>query len=339
MNYCRNPDGEPRPWCFTTDPNRRWELCDIPRCRKHCSHLVLGGPHLLGSWNQEGDTYMVSESRAKKVTRKSVGCYCTLLAFKTIYWPCEVIDQLWSIRLSWFSYQRLLPRMSALRRRLLDDSSNLPLFPVLKRGHTCAVFTDFTGRVLSNRCFVNGNHPWASSFSAYPPWGTVRKESVRSWDGRSSRSEVRWRTQFYPLFLVWEFEPGNWKFRQSWWLERSIGGWLPSFTLPRGAEILNISVFMNVTLSFCLFFLLKSSLISGHTHFSLTTSFCLFCWALAQFCGFMVYSFRYVGSVNNIFFTKELESKVYVRSRDGRGTAHWSFPWVMNWPTDYRKKQ
>uniref|UniRef100_A0A8C0W620 Kringle domain-containing protein n=1 Tax=Castor canadensis TaxID=51338 RepID=A0A8C0W620_CASCN len=33
MNYCRNPDGEPRPWCFTTDPNRRWELCDIPRCR------------------------------------------------------------------------------------------------------------------------------------------------------------------------------------------------------------------------------------------------------------------------------------------------------------------
>uniref|UniRef100_I3NFV2 Plasminogen n=1 Tax=Ictidomys tridecemlineatus TaxID=43179 RepID=I3NFV2_ICTTR len=32
MNYCRNPDGEPRPWCFTTDPNKRWELCNIPRC-------------------------------------------------------------------------------------------------------------------------------------------------------------------------------------------------------------------------------------------------------------------------------------------------------------------
>ncbi|XP_042545698.1 plasminogen [Dipodomys spectabilis] len=31
-NYCRNPDGEPRPWCFTTDPTKRWELCDIPRC-------------------------------------------------------------------------------------------------------------------------------------------------------------------------------------------------------------------------------------------------------------------------------------------------------------------
>ncbi|XP_005363435.1 plasminogen [Microtus ochrogaster] len=31
-NYCRNPDGEPRPWCFTTDLNKRWEYCDIPRC-------------------------------------------------------------------------------------------------------------------------------------------------------------------------------------------------------------------------------------------------------------------------------------------------------------------
>ncbi|XP_061480281.1 plasminogen isoform X2 [Rhineura floridana] len=31
-NYCRNPDGEPRPWCFTTSPTKRWEYCDIPRC-------------------------------------------------------------------------------------------------------------------------------------------------------------------------------------------------------------------------------------------------------------------------------------------------------------------
>uniref|UniRef100_A0A663MQJ5 Plasminogen n=1 Tax=Athene cunicularia TaxID=194338 RepID=A0A663MQJ5_ATHCN len=36
MNYCRNPDGEPRPWCFTTNPTKRWEYCDIPRCRRQC---------------------------------------------------------------------------------------------------------------------------------------------------------------------------------------------------------------------------------------------------------------------------------------------------------------
>ncbi|XP_033487860.2 plasminogen-like [Epinephelus lanceolatus] len=31
-NFCRNPDGERRPWCFTTDPSKRWDYCDIPRC-------------------------------------------------------------------------------------------------------------------------------------------------------------------------------------------------------------------------------------------------------------------------------------------------------------------
>uniref|UniRef100_A0ACB8GB38 Uncharacterized protein n=1 Tax=Sphaerodactylus townsendi TaxID=933632 RepID=A0ACB8GB38_9SAUR len=31
-NYCRNPDGEPRPWCFTTSVTKRWEYCNIPRC-------------------------------------------------------------------------------------------------------------------------------------------------------------------------------------------------------------------------------------------------------------------------------------------------------------------
>ncbi|XP_061097463.1 plasminogen-like [Conger conger] len=31
-NFCRNPDGEPRPWCFTTSPTKRWDFCSIPRC-------------------------------------------------------------------------------------------------------------------------------------------------------------------------------------------------------------------------------------------------------------------------------------------------------------------
>lgn len=31
-NTCRNPDGESRAWCYTTDPRTRWEYCDVPRC-------------------------------------------------------------------------------------------------------------------------------------------------------------------------------------------------------------------------------------------------------------------------------------------------------------------
>ncbi|XP_005347942.2 hepatocyte growth factor-like protein isoform X2 [Microtus ochrogaster] len=31
-NYCRNPDGSERPWCYTTDPNIQREFCDLPSC-------------------------------------------------------------------------------------------------------------------------------------------------------------------------------------------------------------------------------------------------------------------------------------------------------------------
>ncbi|XP_062578543.1 hepatocyte growth factor-like [Saccostrea cucullata] len=31
-NYCRNPDDHSGSWCYTTDPNTRWEDCDVPRC-------------------------------------------------------------------------------------------------------------------------------------------------------------------------------------------------------------------------------------------------------------------------------------------------------------------
>ena len=31
-NYCRNPDRESGAWCYTTDPDVRWELCLVPEC-------------------------------------------------------------------------------------------------------------------------------------------------------------------------------------------------------------------------------------------------------------------------------------------------------------------
>ena len=31
-NYCRNPTDHNSPWCFTTDPEVRWEECNVTRC-------------------------------------------------------------------------------------------------------------------------------------------------------------------------------------------------------------------------------------------------------------------------------------------------------------------
>lgn len=31
-NYCRDPDYELSPWCYTTDPSVRWEFCPVAKC-------------------------------------------------------------------------------------------------------------------------------------------------------------------------------------------------------------------------------------------------------------------------------------------------------------------
>ncbi|CAB9524868.1 Hepatocyte growth factor-like protein [Seminavis robusta] len=42
-NFCRNPDGELTAWCYTADPNLRWELCDVPVCesREKCGSAAV----------------------------------------------------------------------------------------------------------------------------------------------------------------------------------------------------------------------------------------------------------------------------------------------------------
>ena len=42
-NYCRNPDNDDVGlWCYTTDPDKRWEKCDVPACGQSPSR-VSGG--------------------------------------------------------------------------------------------------------------------------------------------------------------------------------------------------------------------------------------------------------------------------------------------------------
>ncbi|XP_070547881.1 plasminogen-like [Ptychodera flava] len=35
-NQCRNPDGQPKPWCYTTDANTRWEHCNVGVAGQYC---------------------------------------------------------------------------------------------------------------------------------------------------------------------------------------------------------------------------------------------------------------------------------------------------------------
>ena len=34
-NYCRTPDNWDRLWCYTMDPAKEWEFCDVPECSEY----------------------------------------------------------------------------------------------------------------------------------------------------------------------------------------------------------------------------------------------------------------------------------------------------------------
>ena len=41
-NYCRNIRGdENNIWCYTTDPDTRWDFCKVPRCGKGISNYSI----------------------------------------------------------------------------------------------------------------------------------------------------------------------------------------------------------------------------------------------------------------------------------------------------------
>ena len=39
-NYCRAPDDDPVPWCYTEDPDVRWGYCDVPKCDSGFCYLL-----------------------------------------------------------------------------------------------------------------------------------------------------------------------------------------------------------------------------------------------------------------------------------------------------------
>uniref|UniRef100_UPI00398E606C hepatocyte growth factor-like protein isoform X2 n=1 Tax=Pristiophorus japonicus TaxID=55135 RepID=UPI00398E606C len=71
-NYCRNPDGSLRPWCYTTDPAVEREYCNIQKCRgwRRITAGILMGQKLLGASQQilESGLPYACSSNAVKMT-------------------------------------------------------------------------------------------------------------------------------------------------------------------------------------------------------------------------------------------------------------------------------
>ncbi|KAK5852637.1 hypothetical protein PBY51_006489 [Eleginops maclovinus] len=61
-NYCRNPDGDPKPWCFTTSPSKRWDFCSIPRCTSEPPTIVPELTCATGEGGSYRGTVAVTES-------------------------------------------------------------------------------------------------------------------------------------------------------------------------------------------------------------------------------------------------------------------------------------
>ncbi|XP_025057793.1 plasminogen-like [Alligator sinensis] len=91
MNYCRNPDGEPRPWCFTTDPSKRWEFCNIPRCATPPPTTGQGLQCLAGNGENYRGNIAITESG--KTCQNWASQFPHKHARTPENYPCKALDE------------------------------------------------------------------------------------------------------------------------------------------------------------------------------------------------------------------------------------------------------
>ncbi|XP_049340141.1 plasminogen isoform X1 [Astyanax mexicanus] len=90
-NYCRNPDGEPKPWCFTESPAKRWEFCSVSRCTSPPPTILPQLNCTTGDGNTYRGTVSVTESG------KTCQSWASQLPHKHSRtpdnYPCKGLDQ------------------------------------------------------------------------------------------------------------------------------------------------------------------------------------------------------------------------------------------------------
>ncbi|XP_028414636.1 plasminogen-like [Dendronephthya gigantea] len=101
-NYCRNPKNSgQRPWCFTTDRNKRWEYCDIPKCTP--VHGNYGNWSLSSPCNVTcGEGFETWTRNCNNPEPKFDGTNCSHLGEAIEYRPCQTTPCPGKLAISFF---------------------------------------------------------------------------------------------------------------------------------------------------------------------------------------------------------------------------------------------
>ncbi|WAR05977.1 PLMN-like protein [Mya arenaria] len=72
-NYCRDPRGEGQPWCYTTNPNVRWQFCSIPHCtvvtnQGHKDKSATNSSICKNGWDEDPNTGACQRSGYEQLT-------------------------------------------------------------------------------------------------------------------------------------------------------------------------------------------------------------------------------------------------------------------------------
>ncbi|XP_060576104.1 apolipoprotein(a)-like [Ruditapes philippinarum] len=89
-NYCRDPDGEGFPWCYTTDPKIRWQHCGIYSCTG--GDFWIGLVTLEGQWkwmNEKTEDTHYTHWADGKPTKGMCGYMAGTLGFSWNAQSCE----------------------------------------------------------------------------------------------------------------------------------------------------------------------------------------------------------------------------------------------------------